>query len=80
MHNAKRPIYDFRDEIKALGIEIPNNKIPKIDIRLNSDELKKGAEDVFEITGNTKKPFAFLLTQLMKRFTQKNGGMLFMKF
>lgn len=55
MHNAKRPIYDFRDEIKALGIEIPNNKIPKIDIRLNSDELKKGAEDVCEITGNTKK-------------------------
>lgn len=55
LHNAKRPVYDFREEIKALGLEIPNNTIPKINIRLDSDELKKGAEDVFHITKNNKK-------------------------
>ncbi|MBE9575306.1 glycosyltransferase family 9 protein [Flavobacterium proteolyticum] len=55
LHNAKRPVYDFREEIKALGLDLPDTTIPKINIRLDSKELKKGTDDLFKLTGNTQK-------------------------
>ncbi|MQP25427.1 lipopolysaccharide heptosyltransferase family protein [Flavobacterium sp. LMO8] len=72
LHNAKRPVYDFREEIKILGLELPDNSIPKINIRLDSEELKKGANDLFELTGNTKKTICiFTYATSDKKYTKE---------
>lgn len=72
LHNAKRPVYDFREEIKALGLELPDISIPKINIRLDSEELKKGAEDLFKLTGNTQKTICiFTYATSDKKYTKE---------
>ena len=55
LHNAKRPVYDFRENLKTLGLELSENSIPKINIRLDSKELKKGADELLKLTGNAQK-------------------------
>ena len=55
LHNAKRPIYDFREEINSLGLKTEETTIPKINIRLDLNELENGANELYKITSNNKK-------------------------
>ncbi|WP_445455604.1 glycosyltransferase family 9 protein [Flavobacterium sp. HNIBRBA15423] len=55
LHNAKRPVYDFREGIKSIGLDIPQKQIPKIDIKLDANELEQGRIKLKEIINNSKK-------------------------
>lgn len=54
-HIAKRPVYDFRDYLKASGLVILNNEVPKISIKLSKEEIESGKKTLNELVGNTKK-------------------------
>lgn len=55
LHIAKQPIYDFREEIKSMDLDFPKNKIPKINIKLDQDEIEMGKKKLDQIVTNTKK-------------------------
>lgn len=52
IHMARFPVYNLR---KSLGIDPPiNTTIPALDIKLDSDEKKRGEEQLFNIVKNNK--------------------------
>ena len=53
-HIAKKPVYNFWEELKTVGINLEKYEIPKIDIKLNSKELTEGKEKLSEIVNTTK--------------------------
>ncbi len=54
LHNGKRPVYDFWDGLKSIGIRTSIKEIPKLDIKLDEKEIEEGKQRLNEIVNNTK--------------------------
>lgn len=61
-HIAKKPVYDFWEALKTVGIAVENNKIPKINIKLDAAELAEGKKKLNEITNNSTKEIICIFT------------------
>jgi len=55
LHNAKRPVYDFREGLKKFDCRNHNLEIPKIDLKLSYLEIEEGKRKLLEINSNSKK-------------------------
>lgn len=60
-HIAKKPVYDFWEELESIGLEINDKSIPKINIKLSEKELEEGKKKLNEIT-NTDKEIITIFT------------------
>lgn len=54
-HIAKYPIYNFRSYLTQLGLEINENPIPSLDLKLSSLEIAEGKKLLNDIVNNDKK-------------------------
>lgn len=61
VHIAKYPIYNFRQFASDLGVEIPNDKIPTINLMLSDNEKLKGKFKLQQVV-NSSKPVICLFT------------------
>jgi len=60
LHIAKYPVYNFRRFLDLLNQKRLQNEVPVLDLKLDSKELQKGSNDLFDITqDNSKKTIAF---------------------
>lgn len=60
LHIAKYPVYNFRRFLELLHQQPQTTEVPVLDLKLSSDELKKGAEDLVHVTkDDTRKTIAF---------------------
>lgn len=57
-HMAKYPVVYLRECLKQLGMKLEEEKIPNLDLRLNAEELKRGAEILAELRDDKKKAIA----------------------
>ena len=55
LHNAKRPVYDFREGLKKRGIDKSNQEISKINLKLNALEIEEGRKKLLELNSNFQK-------------------------
>lgn len=55
LHNAKRPVYDFREGLKKIGLEKSNPEILKIDLKLDAIEIEEGRKKLLELNSNVQK-------------------------
>jgi ADP-heptose:LPS heptosyltransferase len=53
-HMAKKPVYTLWEELKLVGIHLENKEMPKINIKLDSNELAAGKKKLTEITDTAK--------------------------
>lgn len=60
-HNAKYPVYNFREFLTDLGVQIPSSKIPTIDLKLSQEEKDLGKVKLKEIS-KSDKPIICLFT------------------
>jgi len=54
-HIAKYPIYNFRNYLNQLGLEINENPIPSLNLKLSSTEIAQGKKLLNDIVNNDKK-------------------------
>lgn len=60
LHIAKYPVYNFRRFLELLQQQPRTTEVPVLDLKLSSEELKKGAGDLFRVTNDTtRKTIAF---------------------
>lgn len=57
-HMARRPVINFRQELKKTGFPTPNTAIPAMDIRLSAQEISDGKNLLEQLTKNRKPPIA----------------------
>ena len=57
-HIAKKTVYKFRNFLIENGFKLPKTAIPPLDLKLSTEEIKKGNEIVDGIVKNTKKTIA----------------------
>lgn len=55
LHNAKRPVYDFREGLSRFGVEIQNQDIDKMVLKLSVQEIEEGSKMLKKLTENNKK-------------------------
>lgn len=54
-HNAKTPVYNFREYLKNSGFETSSESIPFLDIKLTEAEKADGKAKLLKLTSNSKK-------------------------
>lgn len=75
VHFAKHPIYNLRHDLEKIGIVVPNNPLPNLDIKLNQSEIEKGKEIVDSIVQNDKKTIGiFTFATGAKRYSEEWWG------
>ncbi|WP_136481045.1 glycosyltransferase family 9 protein [Cognatitamlana onchidii] len=54
-HMSIYPVYNLRLYLKNLGVDLENKEVPRLDIKLSEEELKKGKEVLNDVVGDNSK-------------------------
>lgn len=60
-HIAKYPVYNFREYLNAIGIEVQPDAVPKIDLKLSDSEIEQG-RNILNSKFENQKPTIALFT------------------
>lgn len=77
LHNAKRPVYDFREGLKNLNIQFNNIEISKILLKLDNLEIEDGRKKLLELNTNSKKTICVFTYATAEKMLSKEWWMSF---